>query len=153
MIREVPDRGRRGSSLVDPCFRLYRSTTVLMSIHPRFVEAILTGAKCVEFRKRTLPDDTTHVLMYATSPVQRVMGQFEVSAQFSDVPASIWRRLRRFGDVTTEEFFGYYTDSSSAVAICVDRAHRYETPKTLAEIGWVGAPPRSFQRLETSSMK
>ena len=39
-----------------------------MSIHPVYANAILTGDKKVEFRKRRLAADVTHVLVYATAP-------------------------------------------------------------------------------------
>ena len=47
----------------------------VMSIHPRYAEAILSGQKRVEFRKRRLAPDVTTVLVYATQPVGVLVGR------------------------------------------------------------------------------
>ncbi len=41
---------------------------VVMSVHPRFAEAIMDGRKKIEFRKRPLADDVSVVWVYATAP-------------------------------------------------------------------------------------
>ncbi len=42
----------------------------LMSIHPQYANAIVEGTKRVEFRKRPLARNVTHVIVYATAPVK-----------------------------------------------------------------------------------
>ena len=53
----------------------------LMSIHPRYAHAILEGRKTVEFRKRPLAEDVTHVVIYSTVPDRAVIGYFTVDGQ------------------------------------------------------------------------
>jgi predicted transcriptional regulator len=54
-------------------------TVVLLSTKPRFAEAIMGGEKHVEFRRVRCRRDVKVVLVYATSPIQRLLGYFEVS--------------------------------------------------------------------------
>ena len=50
----------------------------LMSIHPGYAEAILSGRERAEFRKRPLAEDVRTVLIYATAPVSAMSGWFTV---------------------------------------------------------------------------
>lgn len=51
---------------------------VVISIHPEFSEAILSGTKQVELRKHPFPKDVSEVVMYVTSPVRYIVGKFAV---------------------------------------------------------------------------
>ncbi|GAA2420127.1 hypothetical protein GCM10009856_32440 [Mycolicibacterium llatzerense] len=70
---------------------------VVLSIHPQFAEAIMDGRKLVEFRKRPLANDVTIVWVYATAPVQRVIGYFEVDRTVTAAPHVLWRRFSKVG--------------------------------------------------------
>ena len=50
----------------------------LLSIKPEFVEKIFSGEKRFEFRKSAFRQDISCVIVYATSPVRRIVGEFEV---------------------------------------------------------------------------
>ncbi len=52
--------------------------SALMSIRPQFSTAILNGSKTIESRKRVLAQGLRRVVMYTTSPVQVVEGEFTV---------------------------------------------------------------------------
>jgi predicted transcriptional regulator len=120
---------------------------VLMSIKPEFAEAILRGTKTVEFRKRQLPEGTNKVIIYATSPLKRVVGEFTVLTQFTDTPENIWNSLNEFVDDDSAEFFDYYSNNDKATAICIDECQRYDQTLSLVEIGWDKHPPMSFVNL------
>lgn len=53
----------------------------LISIRPRYAHAILDGRKTVEFRKRRLAEDVTHVVIYSTRPDRAVIGFFELGGR------------------------------------------------------------------------
>ena len=44
---------------------------LLISIHPKFVEKILTGEKRFEFRKHIPSCEISHILIHATTPEKR----------------------------------------------------------------------------------
>ena len=62
----------------------------LMSIHPEYANAILAGRKTVEFRKRPIGDDVTHVIVYATAPTGAVVGAFTVTGQDTTSLTRLW---------------------------------------------------------------
>jgi len=116
----------------------------LMAIHPVYAEAILDGRKGVEFRKRRLADDIETVLIYATSPIQKVVGQFSISDTKIDTPESIWSAYGAVGIIGYEDFIEYYGDADQAVAFVVGESVRYERPRPLAELHPAPSIPQSF---------
>lgn len=121
----------------------------VMAIHPRYADAILSGEKLVEFRKRKLADDITTVLIYATAPVQRVVGEFSIKETVIDKPASIWATFGEVGIIDESNFDDYYASSTQAVALVVDQATRYARPQTLDELE-ASSIPQSFYYVHRS---
>ena len=64
---------------------------VLLSIKPEYAEKILNGEKKYEFRK-VLPKNKsiTKVIIYATMPIGKVIGEFEIAELISDSPSRLW---------------------------------------------------------------
>ena len=80
----------------------------LLSIHPRHAEAILQGEKLVELRRTAVARDVTHVLIYATAPVQAVVGWFDVEGVDVDSKTGIWDAHGAVAGVTRQEFRDYF---------------------------------------------
>ena len=116
----------------------------VMSIKPQFAEAILDGTKLVEFRKRRLAPDVTTVLIYATMPVGRVIGAFEVAGYDVDSPTAVWERHKGHAGISRAGYRDYYRGAGSAVGIRVRDARRLARPLTLAEIDPSLPAPQSF---------
>lgn len=121
----------------------------LFSIHPQFADAILDGTKQVEFRRTELPGDVTHVVIYATVPVQRVVGVFEVAGVERMKPARAWRRFSACGGISRGSFDRYFEGATSAYVIQVANPRRLSVPMRLTDIGPELRPPQSFQYLAT----
>lgn len=116
----------------------------LMAIHEKWAEAILDGHKRVEFRKRRLAPDINTVLVYATAPISKVIGQFTVERIATGTPAEIWDTYGAVGVIEESAFFSYYENSESAVAIVVAEATRFAAPVPLDDFEPKPAVPQSF---------
>ena len=117
-------------------------SSVLMSIRPMYVEAILDGTKTVELRRRrpSFPAGTT-VLIYATSPDKKVQGAFEVGGVLEGAPPDIWERVKDRAGLDRSTFDQYFAGSEMAYAIEVVRPRRtVPTPIAIR-------PPQSYQFL------
>lgn len=121
---------------------------VLMSIHPCFAWAILRGEKTVEFRKRPLADDVTHVVIYATAPIRKVIGHFSIERQDLMEPEQLWTKYNKVGSIDRDSFFEYYEGRQDAVAIRVGEVRPLTTPLSLQEDLQVRCAPQSFQYLD-----
>lgn len=123
-----------------------------MSIHPVYANAILDGSKRVEFRKRPLADDIRTVLIYATSPVRRVLGHFTVAETVSATPDELWQEFGEHGGISEALFHRYYTGTERAVGLVVDQAHRLPAALPLDQIGPNISAPQSVAYLDSSRL-
>ncbi|TDO14615.1 putative transcriptional regulator [Mycobacterium sp. BK086] len=115
-----------------------------MSVHPKYADAIMDGRKRVEFRKRRLADDVTVVWVYATAPVKRIVGYFEVGSTVTGSPRSLWRQFKTVGCIDRTDFYRYYAATSVGAGIQIKRATRLATPIPIADLLPSGVPPQSF---------
>lgn len=119
----------------------------LLSIKPRFARAILSGEKQVELRRRPIGDSVSHVVVYATAPVKKVVGWFEVGAIREGSPHVLWEEHRHAAFVTRDEFRAYYRGARGGAAIEVRSARSLRQPQSLALLG-ARRPPQSFMYLD-----
>ena len=88
---------------------------VLLSIHPEYVDAIFAGHKGFEFRRVLFKEDVREVVVYATSPISRVVGRFKVEDIYEDSPSEIWAKTEALAGVTKETFDTYFKGRVRAV--------------------------------------
>lgn len=119
----------------------------LMSIRPEFADAILSGDKAVEFRKRPVADDVSHVLIYATLPVGSLLGWFVVKGQSTTSPDDLWEQFSGVAGISKDRFFDYYSQRELGTGIIVGIAQKFHEPQPLARLGEEVRPPQSFQYL------
>jgi predicted transcriptional regulator len=124
----------------------------LLSIHPRFADAILRGEKQVEFRRRA-PSSLTHVIVYATAPVQRIVGWFRVVGVEAETPSVLWERFGDIGGISSSEFARYYDACDVGSAIRVAEASRLQPPLAIDAIGEGVKPPQSFRYVPWESFE
>ncbi|WP_372440301.1 ASCH domain-containing protein [Geodermatophilus bullaregiensis] len=115
-----------------------------MAIHPRYAEAILAGKKRIEFRKRPLAPDVQTVVIYATSPLKSVVGEFSVSGIVQGTPQELWKAYRSVGCIEAGAYRNYYEGSASAAGIMVGEVWRYREPMPLTRMIPSPAVPQSF---------
>jgi len=111
---------------------------VLLSIRPRYGEAILLGQKTLEFRRRPPGGDCARVLLYETVPVQRIVGELQCKAVHSRDPDDLWQLIEYCDElpyIERDQFDDYFDGCDVAHALEVTRAGRYCRPVALAELG------------------
>lgn len=107
----------------------------LISIRPRFVEAIFAGDKWIELRRRRLHAEEGHVLfVYETSPVMAVRGIVQVARVESASVSALWRRVRTGAHVSFGEYLDYFRDQHVASAIWLTELQAFDRALTLSDI-------------------
>ncbi|GAA1549214.1 ASCH domain-containing protein [Nocardioides humi] len=119
----------------------------LFSIHPDYAQAILNGTKKVEFRRQGLPEDVTHVVIYATAPIQQVVGMFEVAGVERLTPRRAWTTYQRVGGIKKHDFERYYLDTDAAFVIRVRKPRRFTRAFRLTDLDEALRPPQSYMYL------
>jgi predicted transcriptional regulator len=118
-----------------------------MSIHPEFAERILNGEKQVEFRRRPLGRDATHIVIYATAPVRAVVGVAEIDGVEHASPRALWSTFGPVGGIARDKFFDYFAGVSAGYAYRLGAVMWCATPLPLGRSGLPTRAPQAFQYL------
>lgn len=120
-------------------------TRVLLSVKPRFAEAILAGTKKFEFRRALFRNpDVETVVLYASSPIQRVIGEFRIADILALTPAELWARTHRWSGIERSYFDEYFHEREVGFALQVERPRAYRRPLSLQQHFGISYPPQSF---------
>src|SRR5690606_20028135 len=121
---------------------------VLLSIKPEFAFKIFDGEKKFEFRKVIFKNpDIRTVVVYASSPVQQVIGEFEIDDILSSSPDEIWELTKKYSGISEMYFHEYFENRLVAHAIKIKNTKRYKRPMSLKEDFNV-LPPQSYLYLK-----
>jgi predicted transcriptional regulator len=125
----------------------------IISIHPGYAEAILTGKKTVELRRR-VPAllSGSRLWIYATRPTAAVVGFVTIQKVSKADPATIWREHHHNAGIDLAAFQTYFEGTHEAVAILLAAAKRVG-PITVEQLKMVRDsfhPPQTVVRLTNS---
>lgn len=121
---------------------------VLLSIKPEFAEKILSGEKRFEFRKKIFKNKSVKtVVIYATMPVGKVIGEFEIDEIIENEPKRLWIQTQKKSGITKSFFDEYFKEKKTAFAIGVGRITRYEKALSLSCFGNGIVAPQSYRYL------
>lgn len=113
-------------------------------------EAIFSGKKRFEFRRAIFRRDVRVVVVYMTSPVCRVVGEFDVKRVISEDVGKLWKRTESKAGIDGDLFFEYFAGCDVGHAIAIGDVRRYEEPLDLQETFGVRAP-QSFMYLKADA--
>lgn len=119
---------------------------MLLSINPEHVDNILQGTKIYEFRKRPCKRKVDKIVIYATYPVKKVVGEVEVIDILEMQKESLWKITRKQSGISKAFFDRYYEGRNTAVAYKLGEVIQYEKPHDLNEFG-VKVAPQSYMYL------
>ena len=124
------------------------SEMVLISIHPRFVEAILNGEKTIEFRRRWTNRPVGHLVIYATSPVKKIVALVPVEEVVEASPTSLWRLAQQQGGgITRSELYDYFRERPSGIGLRLGKVRRLQEAIDPYRCFEGFRPPQSFRFL------
>lgn len=111
------------------------SRRVLLSIRPRFAEAILDGTKTYELRRRfpTL-DRGTIIYLYSSSPVMAIVGSFVSGEIRREEKAMLWEALKDKFALDHVEFSDYLHGQNEGIALHTTNVTRFRNPISLSQV-------------------
>jgi len=118
-----------------------RTRDTLLSIHPKYAEAILAGTKRYEFRRVIPAQPVDRMFLYATSPVGKVVGYFRPGLIVHATTEDIWKMCRSDGMLTKNEFLGYFREAPRKYAIEIRETYAFVHAKELPNKN----PPMNFR--------
>jgi predicted transcriptional regulator len=117
---------------------------VVLSIKPEFANKIFDGTKKFEYRKAIFKNDKIKtVIVYSSSPVQQVIGEFEIERIINHDIDTLWDLTQEDSGITEDYFYKYFADRLHGFAIEIKKVKKYKTPKCL-RTDFNLFPPQSF---------
>lgn len=113
---------------------------MLLSIKPEYVNKILSGKKKYEFRKFHCRNDIDTIVIYATTPVKRVVGEASIISIIEGCVEDVWDQTSPDGGITKSAFKEYYKNKEVAIAYQLGDVVAYKEPFELSDIGLTYVP-------------
>lgn len=121
---------------------------VLLSIKPEFANKIFDGTKLFEFRRAIFKNPNIKtVVVYASSPVQKVIGEFEIDHILKQDIKSLWFNTAKHSGIQKDYFHQYFNGREFGFAIKVKNPKLYKKAQSLKD-DYKKLPPQSFCYLE-----
>lgn len=119
---------------------------VLLSIKPEFAWLIFDGTKKFEYRKTIFKRKVEKVIVYASSPVSKVIGEFTIEEVLFEELGELWSKTQHHSGISEQFFYSYFTNRDKGYAIRIGEFTVYEDPQPLHDTYGVH-PPQSFAYL------
>ncbi|MGL4393610.1 MAG: ASCH domain-containing protein [Brevinema sp.] len=98
---------------------------LLLSIKPKYAEAILNGSKTVEFRKTPIRRKVTKAEIYMSRTTKKIVGTANIVDIKEDSPENLWKQFHRVGGITKKEFFQYFENKTKGFAVILDKVEQF----------------------------
>lgn len=119
----------------------------LISIKPEYAFKILFGQKKYEYRKVLLSKDVSHVIIYVTVPIQKIIGFASVKQIIQGSPSKVWETTKERGGVARSFYREYFKNKKNAYAIELENVYPLDTWINPSNIIDNFVPPQSFRYL------
>lgn len=121
---------------------------VLLSIKPEFANKIFNGSKRFEFRRNVFKNtDVDTIVVYASSPVSKVIGEFKIETVIKKELEDLWEETKEYSGISKEFYDSYFIGKQEGFAIKVKNTVLYKKARNLKDdYGMV--PPQSFAYIE-----
>ncbi len=131
---------------------------VLLSMHPKYAELVLSGKKEIEIRRKfSRKLKGKRAVLYGTQPLGSLMGEVTLGEIIPGTPGQIWNRYGSKVGCNYEEFAAYVGDSKEVFALELTNQRPYLSPVSLPQLSQLIQeelrPPQSFLhvRIDQSS--
>lgn len=83
---------------------------VLLSIKPKYVERIFSGNKRFEYRKVIFKKNVNTLVIYATKPIGKIVGEIRIAKIYKDTPENIWIKTQPFSGMNHDDFLHIFKE-------------------------------------------
>lgn len=123
-------------------------SAVLLSIKPDYASLILNHVKRVEFRRSWAAHEVRDVVLYASAPVQKIVGLVKLKSTITGSPTALWAVCRdNGGGLSRSELRTYLEGKPQGVALMLGKVHKLADQLSPAEVFRNFVPPQSYRYL------
>lgn len=130
------------------------SKTIILSIKPRYADLILSGTKTVEFRRAWAAKSVDTIAIYASSPVQRIVGVVQVAEVITAKPMLLWDYCKkRGGGLSRSELFAYMRGKTHGFAVLLRGVRKFDHSIVPSRVIEGFSPPQSFRYMTATEVR
>lgn len=128
------------------------SKSILISIHPKYVDDIIRSKKVFEYRKSLPREDVDQLVIYATAPVKKIVAVVQVLRTLNAKPNLLWRQTSKGSGIDKKFFDQYFAN--------IETAHAFHLGKVTEVVNGIelqhlesSTPPQSFRYLSAQEVQ
>lgn len=125
---------------------------ILISINPEYVERILNNTKKYEYRRMLAKKKVESLIIYATFPVMKIVGEVQVIGTIELAPSTLWERTKKAAGISRKKYREYFKGRKKACAYVLGTVTKYDKGIHLKDIG-IEQAPQSFLYLKNEQYK
>lgn len=114
--------------------------TVMISVSPDEAIELFDNGKSAIFFKVTPVYPVGRVVVYVTSPIKKVLGEFDLLDIKKGKVSRMWDSYKDYSVISTNKVFKYFMDHTDAHALIASRVYKYRNPKELASFDMKRGP-------------
>ncbi|MBK8762003.1 MAG: ASCH domain-containing protein [Sulfuritalea sp.] len=128
--------------------------TIVLSIKPKYVDLILAGTKTVEFRRAWAAEKVDMIVLYASAPIQKIVGVAHVSDVVAAKPSLLWGYCKeRGGGLKRSELFAYMDGKAKGFAILLGDVKQFDHSIAPSRVITKFSPPQSFRYMTATEVR
>ncbi|QDD62696.1 ASCH domain-containing protein [Herbaspirillum seropedicae] len=127
---------------------------VLLSIKPKYADLIVSGAKRVELRRSWAAQEVSKIVIYSSSPVQKLVGIVDVEEAKAASITALWKICtERGGGLTRQELRDYFVGKQRGTGVLLGKVRTFSKHIDPTEIIEGFVPPQSFRYIDVVDYK
>ncbi|MBA0884508.1 ASCH domain-containing protein [Flavobacterium undicola] len=124
---------------------------VILSIKPEYANKIFNGSKKFEFRRSIFKNkEVTKIIVYASSPISKIIGEFEIAKILHEDLKSLWKLTKQSSGITEKYYYDYFIGKENGFALEVKKVKLYKEVVCIKEVYGI-SPPQSFAYVKKST--
>ena len=117
--------------------------TILLSIKPEYANKIFSEDKKFEFRRSIPKKKVETIIVYSSSPEQKIIGEFKVKEIHEKNLSNLWKETKAESGITKSFFNSYFQGKEKGYAYEVGKLKKYKEKKNLKDLN-IKSAPQSF---------
>ena len=117
---------------------------VLLSIHQKYINKIISGKKTFELRRRFTNKEVKWLYLYETSPTMKVVGKAKIKKVHKLNIDDLWKLTKNSCGINKKQFYSYFNNLKLGYAIEMENINQYKKNKSLKSFG-IKHAPQSFR--------
>lgn len=103
--------------------------------------------KHLNIEKLDLEKNVDSIVIYATSPIMKIIGEVQLIDILEGFPDIIWKKTFRSGGINKTSYDDYFEGKEKAIACRLGTVEKYENEMNLSDFH-VNVPPQSYIYLD-----